>query len=188
MKNNPTKLTKWMMLVLGMMLAAVLIAGCTAPEANTPENSNLLANEQPPPNSIPKSVNSVDDEAPTFLAEDTAQDNTVETPLPAEAERLIELAKRDLAERLSIDLEEIQVTASLQKEWPDASLGCPQTDIVYAQVVTKGYLIILQAEGKPYEYHTDLDQQAILCVSGNLPMIPVTPGEIDDGQPWVPVD
>ena len=47
--------------------------------------------------------------------------------------------------------------------WPDAGLGCPQQDMMYAQVETPGYMILLEAGGQTYNYHTDLQETVVLC-------------------------
>jgi len=101
-------------------------------------------------------------------------------------EGLIEKAKEDLAQRLAIDVENINVLEARAVVWPDASLGCPQPGIVYAQVQTAGYLIQLEANSEIYEYHMDTGEQVILCENPEFPIIPVKPGEIDDGKPWMP--
>ena len=38
--------------------------------------------------------------------------------------------------------------------WPDASMGCPQPDMVYIQIPMDGAMIRLQVDGKIYQYHT----------------------------------
>jgi hypothetical protein len=48
-------------------------------------------------------------------------------------------------------------------EWSDASLGCPQEGMMYAQVITPGYLIVLEAQGQTFEYHTDQGTNVVLC-------------------------
>jgi len=60
----------------------------------------------------------------------------------------------DLAGRLGVAAEAIQVRSVEALEWPDASLGCPQPGMVYAQVITPGYRIVLEAGGQAYEYHS----------------------------------
>ena len=75
---------------------------------------------------------------------------------------LIEEAKADLAHRLDIAVEQIQVLTVASRQWPDASLGCPQPDMMYAQVITPGFQIILSAAGKEYDYRTDL-QRVFIC-------------------------
>ncbi|HYR20975.1 MAG TPA: hypothetical protein VEQ15_15870, partial [Myxococcales bacterium] len=44
------------------------------------------------------------------------------------------------------------------QSWPDTSLGCPKPGMSYAQVVTRGFLIELEAAGKSYRYHSDLER------------------------------
>lgn len=64
------------------------------------------------------------------------------------------LAVADLASRLGIPESAITVRTVESVEWPDASLGCPRPGMMYAQVITPGYRIVLEADGKRYEYHT----------------------------------
>lgn len=72
-------------------------------------------------------------------------------------EELIALAKDDLAQRLRIKVEEISTQSIVAKEWPDASLGCPREGMLYAQVITPGYLIILEARERVYDYRASLN-------------------------------
>ena len=74
------------------------------------------------------------------------------TPAPQPDHR--DLAVADLAAKLSVDPATITVKAVEPIEWPDASLGCPQPGMMYAQVITPGYRIMLEIDGKSYEYHT----------------------------------
>ena len=64
--------------------------------------------------------------------------------------KLITLARQDLAKRLSLAPEEIELVAIEALNWPDASLDCPQPNIFYAQMLTPGYRINLQAAGEMY--------------------------------------
>jgi hypothetical protein len=75
----------------------------------------------------------------------------------------IEKAKGDLAQRLSISVTEIDLVEAKDVIWPDASLGCPQSGMIYAQMETEGFIIQLEAQGQTYEYHTDKDATVILC-------------------------
>lgn len=103
---------------------------------------------------------------------------------------IVEMAVRDLAFRLKIDLNLITVTAIERMDWPDGGLGCPLEGFDYPQAVTPGYRIKLEAVGEIYTYHTNTELAYWLCQDGaaQLPLIPVIPGEIDDGIPWMPVD
>jgi hypothetical protein len=70
-----------------------------------------------------------------------------------EAEPLVELARADLAQRLGINPDEIEVQGVEATEFPDASLGVPEPGKVYAQVVTPGYIIELTVAGQTYRHH-----------------------------------
>lgn len=83
--------------------------------------------------------------------------------MPDEACRAVELARADLARRLGLALEVIQLVSVEAVDWSDTSLGCPQPGLMYAQVITPGFLIELEAMGQTYEYHTDEDSSAVLC-------------------------
>lgn len=50
-----------------------------------------------------------------------------------------------------------------QENGTHASLGCPQPGMVYAEVLTPGYLILLEANNDEYEYHTDLQDTFTFC-------------------------
>ena len=79
------------------------------------------------------------------------------------SEPLVELAKEHLANRIGIDKEQITVVSVKGVDWPDASLGCPEPGMFYAQVITPGYRIVLSHDGERYEYHTDRSNRVVLC-------------------------
>lgn len=78
-------------------------------------------------------------------------------------ESLIEKAKEDLAQRLSIATTEISLVETREVVWPDASLGCPQPGMKYKQVPEDGALIVLEAQGVTYEYHNGGSRGLFLC-------------------------
>ena len=47
-------------------------------------------------------------------------------------------------------------------EWNDASLGCPKPDVFYAQVITPGFRLVFEHEGRRYEYHTNQDGSTVV--------------------------
>lgn len=57
----------------------------------------------------------------------------------------------------------VTVQSVEQQEFPDASLGCPQPDQMYAQVVTSGYKVVLEAQGQTYDYRLDEGETVIQC-------------------------
>jgi hypothetical protein len=78
-------------------------------------------------------------------------------------QHLIDQAKADLAERLSIPIEEIELVEAREVVWPDASLGCPQPGMKYKQVPEDGALIILLVGETNYEYHNGGSRGLFLC-------------------------
>lgn len=71
---------------------------------------------------------------------------------------IAELAKKDLAARLKIPESSVKVLQVTPTEWPDASLGYPEPEMVYSQVITPGFILFLSAENKVYEYHASNDR------------------------------
>jgi hypothetical protein len=80
---------------------------------------------------------------------------------------LIDQAKADLAERLSVPAAEIIVLEAVMVVWPDGSLGCPQPGMEYIQVTVDGVRIILQVEGQTYRYHMGGSRGLFLCETEN---------------------
>jgi CO/xanthine dehydrogenase Mo-binding subunit len=77
-------------------------------------------------------------------------------------DRVTELARKALAEELGIDAETIRVRTVEAVEWPDASLGCPKKGQQYAQVVTPGHRVLLEADGRTYAVHV-AGNKALTC-------------------------
>ncbi len=87
--------------------------------------------------------------------------------VPPGAEGVVNLAKADLAQRKGIDKDEIVVVAVDAVDWPDTSLGCPEPGMMYAQVITPGYKILLSYAGEIYQYHSDKVDRVVYCGSSN---------------------
>jgi hypothetical protein len=118
----------------------------------------------------------------------TSTPAAIEVELLAKAEQAILLAREDLARRLDLAPEAIRLVSVEAVEWSDASLGCPQPGMMYAQVIPPGFLVVLEAVGQTYGYHTDTGRLVVLCGEDGLPvypLIPVDPDEIKDGKPWM---
>ncbi|MEM7349052.1 MAG: hypothetical protein AAF485_32890, partial [Chloroflexota bacterium] len=98
-----------------------------------------------------------DEEASAVDASVTAVD-----PIPG-SKIAIEAAIAHLAEEIGVNPEVITLTSIEAIQWPDSSLGCPQEGFFYAQVITPGFKIVLEAEGNSYPYHTDQDINVVLC-------------------------
>jgi len=66
-------------------------------------------------------------------------------------------AQHDLAARLAIDPKIVKIASVETVEWPDASLGVPEEGMTYAQVITPGFELVLQAGEEQYTYHASVE-------------------------------
>ena len=153
----PTRLSTFRTAYLGSLLAlalaalaacAPLPAGPASPIATPPVASAVPGQpvlEEPMPSA-------------TLPPQETTPAAT-RAPLPIVGE----LAVADLARQLGIAAEAITVRSVEAVEWPDASLGCPEPGMMYAQVITPGYRIMLEANGQFYEYHAGRKGTIVRC-------------------------
>ena len=84
-------------------------------------------------------------------------------------------AKQDLAARLSIPIDSIELLKFEEVIWRDGSLGCPQRGMVYTQALVNGSLIVLRANGRAYEYHSGKGRAPFYCAT---PEPPLSPGDV----------
>lgn len=92
-------------------------------------------------------------------------------PMPSsELEKLIEIARENLSQRLSISVSEINLIDAQEVVWSDSSLGCPDPSLMYMQVLIPGYLIRLQALGLEFEFHTNKTNAVIYCSNPSPPL------------------
>ena len=81
-------------------------------------------------------------------------------------ERAVEAARAVVSRQAGVPAGAIQVRYVTGEEWSDASLGCPEPGMMYAQVITPGYLVVLEAGGQGHEVHTDKNGRAVICAGG----------------------
>jgi type III secretory pathway component EscV len=112
------------------LVLSLILTACGAAPADTPSPTN-------PP-----------------IVDSPSEENAATT---AEAQEMISLVRQDLSERLGISIDEIAVVSVESVEWPNSSLGCPKPGMNYITVITPGYKIMLEADGKQYAYHTSKD-------------------------------
>ena len=171
--------------LIGLMLViALTLVGCQARSVAGEKNvsaSSTEGKEQPA--------------ATPQLQEATEQSfvGGIKTPAPMRGEAyIVDRAVSDLAQRLGVSEDDVQVVSVEEVEWSDSSLGCPAEEMDYAQVITPGYEVTLQVDDDVYSYHSDEGLLMVLCGEDGTPEvlpIPIQPGEkIQDGSPWVPVD
>ena len=102
----------------------------------------------------------------TLFQEDEVPDET----------SLIEAAIEDLAKRMNVPTENVEVVETKQVEWPDGAIGCPEDGISYTQAIVEGAQVLLTSDGRLYDYHAGSEGQVFLCASD----------EKDGGYEFVP--
>lgn len=83
-------------------------------------------------------------------------------PLSETKKPVAELAVNTVSKQLSINPANIKVIHVSDMNWPNSSLGCPQPGIQYLQMITRGSLVLLQANRKAYRVHIG-NNRAIIC-------------------------
>lgn len=121
---------------LGVALMLVL-AACATP-ANSDAQDDMTTTSSP---SVAITVDPVSPDS----TEAKGTDPGLKSP--------VESAVVDLAERLGVDRAEVEVVSAYLVTWPDSSLGCPEPDMSYAQVLTDGAVIELGVGETVYNYH-----------------------------------
>ncbi|NIM95906.1 MAG: hypothetical protein GTO18_19580 [Anaerolineales bacterium] len=148
-----------------IVLLAVMTAGCTESMSTTaPAISTSTPNiidVSPPPTST-------------------------EVAIPSEAEPLVNRAVADLAARLNVSEEKIDVVKVESVEWPDTSLGCPQPGIMYADVIIPGHNVVMIVNQDIYEYHEGSGQEIICGQGGQLIIAQSAEKVTTEGLPAVP--
>jgi hypothetical protein len=69
----------------------------------------------------------------------------------------------DAVHQTGLSADHLKVASVEQVTWPDGSLGCPEPDLMYTQMLVPGYRIRIDADGKTLEYHTDKRGTLLLC-------------------------
>ena len=70
----------------------------------------------------------------------------------------VQNARRDLAKRLNIDPADVKERSVEDSDFPDMSLGAAEDGEMSGQMITRGWRIKLEAQGKTYEYRADKNQ------------------------------
>jgi hypothetical protein len=92
----------------------------------------------------------------------TANTPATSNPMPAGAvPKGVEAARRTLADKLKILPSDIVILEAHETEWSDGCLGLggPAESCIF--MLTPGYNVLLQAQGKDYRYRTDLEGNAV---------------------------
>lgn len=94
---------------------------------------------------------------------------------PLTPETMAEEAKKDLAERSGVAVDEITVVRNDEVTWRDGSIGCAEEGMNYTMALVPGQLVVLEADGATYQYHSAQGRAPFLCENPN-PQEPLDAG------------
>jgi hypothetical protein len=100
-----------------------------------------------------------------FNDKDAKMTQTPQNPAPQSLteDQLVAHAKADLAKRLGIPPEQIELLSAEAVVWPDGSLGCPEPGVEHIQIQREGTLIRLRVGKRVYQYHSGGGRPPFLC-------------------------
>jgi|WetSurMetagenome_2_1015567.scaffolds.fasta_scaffold206447_2 hypothetical protein len=104
---------------------------------------------------------------------ETPMSSSFPPPTNPDVQSFVEKAVNDLAARLSILAAQVNLLQVSEVTWSDSSLGCSLPGNVYLQVLTPGYLIMLEYNQHQYEYHSNKINSVVYCTN---PAPPVSNG------------
>ncbi len=90
--------------------------------------------------------------------------NTIPAPDEQTINPLVAQAKADLADRLKVSIDQIDLFKIVQAKWPYDGIGCPLPNGVSVDTSTQGYQILLRANDEQYMYHTDGKDWVVPCI------------------------
>ena len=165
--------------ILLLMTLAFALMGCSASPASAEQSQpvkDTRPQENPPQEPSLDSPESDNDlpQVPVPTVGSVLITNTTATPISPETsasaltptpalQKLAEQAMEDLANQLSIDVDQIELTKIVPAKWPYDNIGCPLPEAGSIDTSTPGYQILLKADDQIYTYHTDGKDWIGLC-------------------------
>jgi hypothetical protein len=95
----------------------------------------------------------------TQATEAPSNDNEQPTPthIPVDLTPAQRAAINALSENLGVPVDQIKLVSTEAVEWPDGCLGVQEEGVACTQVITPGFRVILEANGRQVEYRTNED-------------------------------
>lgn len=148
--------------IITLSLLALTMAACSRSISPAPAAETSAPSPEPSIVETPVSPLATPMSTPTRGASPLPDPASSPIEPPSEAvDQAVAAARDRLAEELGVAPDDLAVTVIEPVEWPDASLGCPKSGEVYAQVITPGYRIVLEVDDRDYELHTDQSARRI---------------------------
>lgn len=176
------------LLVAALILLPVLLIACAGPAAAPTDDQitdepavELTAEPSATPTRTPPARQTAPSAAPRASRTPDPSNTPAavqETAMPAAPRSpQTRAAVADLAARLNLPPDQIEVVSEEEVTWPDGSLGCPQPGMMYTMALVDGMRIVLRAQGRDYSYHSGGNSDPFLCAGpgGSLIDPNVTP-------------
>ncbi|GGC14931.1 hypothetical protein [Cellulomonas carbonis] len=152
------------------LLVAVALVGCGPQAPSSPSGPATDATTGPGPTTSREPLVTTEPsqeptrpaEPPTGTAPPTTTPPTAGTPAA--------VAVADLAARLDVAPEQVTVVRADAVTWRDGSMGCPRPGMSYTQALVEGTLVVLEVDGRRYEYHSGGRRAPFLCESPEAPV------------------
>jgi len=109
--------------------------------------------------------------APTeqpLLPVDDSNPDTTPTPNPVDLTPAQRAAISSLSEITSLPADKITLVSTEAVSWPDGCLGVQRMGVMCTQAIVEGFKIVLEADGKQYEFHTNQNGSAVVLAPGEL--------------------
>lgn len=130
-----------MKLLIGSAVIAFAIVGCSALPGTDPGASS------PPPDLTL---------APSGSLPDLGE-------VPAD---LFARAAQEAAAAANVAVEQVTIVRAQAANWPTPALGCPDPDMMYTQVITPGYWLVLRAGDQEFDFRASERGALQLCPPG----------------------
>jgi hypothetical protein len=168
-----------------IMLGVTLSTGCQPNPMDAGTSLEVIAS----PTALPLSTPLPDPPTPEIATPDRMNATMTKNPerippteiitpvvgeVPAD---LLDSILKDLAGRIGAAVEKITIIQAQAIVWNDGSLGCAQPGEFYTQAFVNGYWVILEVDGKQYDYRATDRGYFSLCEGKFHPNPPSgTPG------------
>jgi len=121
--------TKMKHIILAVTLTGLLLAACGTPPTPAPTDTPL-----PPTQPAP-----------------------TETHIPVDLSPAQRAAIQMLADSFGVSVDQIRLVSTEAVDWPDGCLGIQEPGMACTLAIVPGFRIVLEAQGRQYEYRTNQD-------------------------------
>ena len=105
---------------------------------------------------------------PSVLPVDDSQPDATPTHIPADLTPAQQAAVSALSDITGLPADKITLVSTEAVTWPDGCLGVQRGEMMCTQALVEGFKIVLEAEGREYEFHTNQNGSAVVLATGEL--------------------